>query len=168
MKLPLAVFHGHRDSVAAYVRTHIAGSTAGVRLFEHSGRHQRDREVGAVLLEIHEQLVEERSYLCDLADRLGPGENPIFSAMAAVGEKLSRLKPTDLLRRTATTDFADLEAMRIALSGKLAGWDALLVVVDHHEELDRQRLEHYREQTIEQRRRVADLHRVVAARALAN
>ncbi len=166
MKLPLAIFHGDRNSIAAYVRTHIAGSTAGVRLFEHSGRHQLDREVGAIVLEIAEQLFEERDYLCDLADRLGPGENPIFSTLAALGEKVSRLKPTDLFRRTETTDLADLEAMRIALSGKLAGWDSMLAVVDEYDELDRAVLEGYRDQALQQRERITDAHRLVAKRAL--
>lgn len=166
MKLPLAVFHGDRNTLAGYVRTHIAGSTAGVRLFEHSGRHQRDREIGAVVLEIHEQLLDERDYLRALADRLGPGENPIFSTLAALGEKVSRLKPTDFGRRTETTDLADLEAMRIALSGKLAGWDSLLAVVDDHPELDRAVLERYRDQALTQRERIADAHRLVASRVL--
>ncbi len=166
MKIPPAL-QDDRSPLARYVQTHLAGATAGVRLFAHSGQQQSDREIGSVVLEIHEQLVEERDYLQELAKRLGPGESNVFSTMAALGEMVSRLKPIDLGGRTSSTDLADLEAMRIALAGKLAGWEAMLVVVDEHDELDRAALERYRDQALLQRERIADAHRLVAARVLA-
>ncbi|WP_110205262.1 hypothetical protein [Nocardioides daejeonensis] len=167
MPLLSSLFGRDRDALARYVRTHLAGSNAGVRLFAHSGRRQQDPEIGDVVREIGEQLVEERDYLQHLADRLGPGENVVLSTVASLGEKASRLKPHGSLGgRTVVTDLTDLETMRIALSGKLAGWDALLAVADDHEELDRAVLERYRDQAVLQRQRIADAHRLLARRAL--
>lgn len=167
--IPLSsLFAGDRDSLGRYIRTHLAGSNAGIRLFGRSGRNQFDPDIGAVVLEIAEQLVEERDYLQVLADLVGPGENLILSTGAAVGEKVGRLKPNgSLLRRTAMTDLVELETMRVAVSGKLAGWESLLAIVDDQAVLEREDVERFRDQAIVQLNRLGDVHAIAARRALA-
>jgi len=72
----------------------------------------------------------------------------------------------DLLRRTPLTDLVELEAMRDAVAGKIAGWRALLAVADAHEGLDQHELHVFVEQGEEQHRRLSDAHAVVAAEVL--
>lgn len=155
------------SAIGHYVHIHLAGSAAGIDLFGRSGPAQHDREIGETVLEIREQLFDERDRLQRMADDLGVGESVLLTTAARVGERVGRLKPNDsLLHRTALTDLVELEAMRDAVAGKVAGWQALLAVVDTHEALDRGELEMLLDQGLEQHDRLADAHRIAAARAL--
>lgn len=153
--------HLHR-----YLRTHLAGSTAGVDLFDRAARSHPE-PAASVIRRIHGELVEERVALRAMMDRVGVHENPLFNTLARVGERVGRLKPNgDLLRRTTMTDLVELETMLIALAGKLAGWESLLAVADQEPGLDRVELEGWAQQARDQRKAVRDLHAAAAQRAL--
>ncbi|RYY42300.1 MAG: hypothetical protein EON53_16330 [Actinomycetales bacterium] len=64
------------------------------------------------------------------------------------------------------TDLVELEAMRTAVAGKRAGWQALLSVVDVHPALDRAELEDLVAQAESQQDRLEQAHTQAAARAL--
>jgi hypothetical protein len=152
--------------LARYLRTHLAGSTAGVNLFDRaaSGLPQ---PASSVVRRIQRELVEERRDLRAMMDALDVHENPVINALAKAGERVARLKPNgDLLHRTAMTDLVELESMVIALNGKLAGWESLLSIVDDEPRLDRAELERLAAQAREQIAAVRELHRAAATRAL--
>lgn len=153
------------NDLARYLRTHLAGSTAGVNLFDRAASNMP--EPGAsIIRRIHGELEEERVQLRAMIDRLGFHENAVINALAKAGERVTRLKPNgSLLHRTAKTDLVDLEAMRIALAGKLAGWESLLTIVDDEPRLDRAELEQLAAQAREQQATVRELHRAAATRA---
>jgi len=155
------------EAIAYYVHVHLAGAAAGIDLFGRSGRAQTDREIGDVVLQIREQLIDERRSLRAMADRLQVGESSLLTWSARAAERVGRLKPNgDLLRRTPLTDLVELEAMRDAVAGKIAGWQALLAVADDYAGLDRAELDVLLDQGEEQHRRLTDAHAVVAARVL--
>lgn len=153
--------------IAHHVHLHLAGSAVGIDLFSRSGPAQLDAEIGAIVLEIRDQLLDERKRLRRMATALGAGESRLLTFSARAGERVGRLKPNgSWTQRTPLTDLVELEAMRTAVSGKRAGWQALLSVVDVHEALHRQELEMLIGQADEQLERLAFAHSRAAARAL--
>ena len=153
------------DLLAHYVRIHLTGAAAGIELFGR-GTDLYDPEAQATTARIREELVEERAWLRDLVERLGSTEPTLTQIVAKVGERLGRLKPNgDLVRRTALTDVIDLETMYDAVSGKVAGWEALLELEDPR--ADRGDLERLHDQGLRQIRDLKELHRAAARRAWA-
>lgn len=154
------------DELGHYIRIHLTGSAGGIELFSR-GQKFREPAATSILEDIRGELVQERSQLLAMADRVGARPAPLAAVAAAVGERIGRLKPNgNPLRRTSMTDLIDLEAMRVALSGKTAGWESLLAVVDRHEGLDRDELTALRDQALRQLEQVSALHTDSAARAL--
>jgi hypothetical protein len=153
--------------IAHHVHAHLAGSAAGIDLFDRSADAQLDAEIGNVVREIHGELLDERRRLRRMASDLGVGESTLMTVAARAGERVGRLKPNgSLTRRTDLTDLVELEAMRTAVAGKRAGWQALLSVADVHACLDHQELQELIAQAEDQQSRLADAHTRAAARAL--
>lgn len=153
--------------LAHHVHAHLAGSAAGIDLFDRSADAQLDPEIGALVRDIHTELVDERRRLRRMATDLGVGESSALTAAARLGERVGRLKPNgSFTRRTDLTDLVELEAMRTAVAGKRAGWQALLSVADVHPPLDRRELQDLIDQAEDQQSRLADAHTRAAARAL--
>ena len=98
---------------------------------------------------------------------LGIGESRLLVLVARTAERIGRLKPNgSLLHRTPLTDLVEVEALRDAVAGKIAGWQALLAIVDDVAALDRVRLESLLDQGRVQHNRLTDVHAIVARRAL--
>lgn len=149
-----------------YLRTHLAGSSAGVDLFDRAARNMPEPFAGQIRA-IQRELVEERIQLRAMMQALGVIENPVFNALARAGERIGRLKPNgDLLHRTAMTDVVELETMCVALAGKQAGWESLLAIVEDEPRLQRDELERLHAQALDQQATVRRLHAEAAARAL--
>lgn len=153
--------------LAHHVHTHLAGSAAGIDLFARGASGLLDPEAAALVRDIHRELLDERRRLRRMADDLGVGEATVMTVAARLGERVARLKPNgSWTERTPLTDLVELEAMRVAVSGKQAGWEALLSVVDVHAPLDRDELEMLAAQAATQEQRLAGAHQRAAARAL--
>jgi hypothetical protein len=149
-----------------YMRTHLAGSTAGVDLFDRAAK-ELPEPASSIVRRIHGELVEERIALRGMITALGFRENTVFNTLARASERVTRLKPSSvLLHRNSRTDLVELESMVVALNGKLAGWESLLAIVDDEPLLDRALLEELAAQAREQIDTVRELHRAAAARAL--
>lgn len=153
------------DLLAHYVRIHLTGAAAGIELFGR-GADLHDPQARATTARIREELFEEREWLRGLVERLGSTEPTLTQVVAKVGERVSRLKPNgDLLQRTELTDVIDLEAMHDAVSGKVAGWEALLELEDSR--VDRAGLERLHAQGLRQIQDLKEHHRAAARRAWA-
>lgn len=166
--------HGRRErghnpvmSLRSYVQTHLTGSEGGSRLFERAARDQTVSATRAELAGMAEEVVEEREWMRSTLGALGGSERSVLHLAAIVGERLGRLVPNgSLTERTAMTDLTELEALRTAVSGKLAGFEALLQVAEHHPALDRDAILRFRDRSVSQLERLAPLHHEAAARAL--
>ncbi|GAA1748832.1 hypothetical protein GCM10009710_31100 [Aeromicrobium alkaliterrae] len=151
------------DLLAHYVRIHLTGAAAGIELFGR-GSDLDDEDARQVAADIREELREERTWLLAFADTIDAAEPVVAETVAKIGEKVGRLKPNgDLLHRTPLTDVIDLETMHDAVSGKVAGWEALLQLDD--EQVDRADLERLLAQGHSQLDRLRTLHRSAARRA---
>lgn len=167
MPSPISAIVPGGSPIAHHVHVHLAGSAAGIDLFGRSGDAQLDPDIGATVRDIHRELVDERRRLRRMADDLGVGESKALTLAARAGERVGRLKPNgSLTERTDMTDLVELEAMRTAVAGKHAGWQALLSVVDVHPALQRAELEELIAQAETQQARLAEAHGRAAARAL--
>ena len=153
------------DHLAHYVRIHLTGAAAGIELFGR-GENLHDPEARRGVRAIRQELVEERTWLLDLVERLGASDPTVPSLVAQVGEKIGRLKPNgSLVHRTALTDVVDLEAMHDAVSGKVAGWRALLQVDDPR--VDTEDVERLLAQGLRQLETLSAAHEEAARRAFA-
>ncbi len=165
MRTSFPGYSPHMDLLAHYVRIHLTGAAAGIELFGR-GADLHDPQARAATARIREELVEERAWLRSLVERLGSTEPTLTQVVAKVGERLGRLKPNgDLLHRTALTDVIDLETMHDAVSGKVAGWEALLELEDPR--ADRGDLERLHAQGLRQIAELKELHQAAARRAWA-
>lgn len=151
-----------------YMQVHLAGAAAGIDLFHISGSRITDAETRRAVQEMHAELVDERQRLVRMAESVGAGDPHLFSALTRLGAQATRLGPNgDFLRQTALTDLTVLETMRDAVAGKIAGWQALLTVVDQYDALDREEIEWLLAQGEEQHDRLTEAHRRAASKALA-
>lgn len=155
-------------AISHHVHVHIAGLAAGIDLFGRSAAGMLDPAVGDLVRDLRAELFEERRQLRRMANGLGVGESSLLTGAARVGERIGRLKPNEsLLRRTPLTDLVELEAMRLVVATKRAGWEALQAVAGRHEALDAEELRGLVEQTNEQERLLAEAHVRTASHVLA-
>lgn len=153
--------------IGNYIQVHLTGAAAGIDLFHLSGRRITDAEIRQTVKEIHTQLVDERRRLVRMAEAVGSGDPKMLSILTRIGAQATRLGPNgNWLRRSSLTDLVVLETMRNAVAGKIAGWQALLTVVDDHEPLDRDELDWLLAQGERQHDQLTKAHKLVAARAL--
>lgn len=154
------------DELGHYLRLHLTGAAGGIELFAR-GENLHDPEARDVIVKIRRELREERQQLLDIARALRKRPAPLGALTAKIGEKATRLKPNGLpLRRTPMDDLVDLETMRIALAGKLAGYEAMLAVSDEVSGLPRRELTDLRALALRQHDQVSELHSQAARRAL--
>ncbi len=152
------------NPLSHYLRAHLVGAAGGIELSAR-GRQQLDPATRAMMAELHEELKIEQRDLREFARRTDTTIPTIGMTLAQAGERLGRLKPNDsLTHRTPLTDLVDLEAMRDAVAGKLAGWQALIASQD--ERLDAGRLEELVEAAERQHDRLTEAHARAAQRAL--
>lgn len=114
------------DNLATYLHDHLAGATAGLELVEALRDQHGGKALGRFAAQLAGEIEADRRTLEELAERIGPGGNPLKEATAWLAEKVSRLK----LGRTAGElgTFEALEALALGILGKRALWDALTVV----------------------------------------
>lgn len=119
------------DRLGNYLEDHYAGSTAGIELFRRAAEQQSDPVARTALTAMVEDVESERSALERFLIEVGGKPDPVKNAGAWLAEKLGRLKPNgELLRRSPLSDVVELEALRLAVEGKAAGWRVLRRLAD--------------------------------------
>jgi hypothetical protein len=110
-----------------YLNDHLAGAAAGVRLARRLRQsNEEDAELAQPLARISAEIEADRATLESLMRRLGIRRSRVKPALAAVGEKLGRLKPNGQLRGySPLSRLVELEALLVGVSGKLQLWRTL-------------------------------------------
>jgi bacterioferritin (cytochrome b1) len=109
-----------------YLQDHYAGSAAGIELFRRAAAQQTDPVTRTALTAMVEDVENEREVLQRFLESINARPDPLKNASAWLAEKLGRLKPNgELLHRSALSDVVELEALRLAVEGKAAGWRVL-------------------------------------------
>jgi hypothetical protein len=113
-----------KERLGTYLQDHYAGSSAGAELFRRAAQQQSDPVARTELTAMVEEVENDRATL------------------ERVAEKLSRLKPNgELLHRSPLSDVIELEALRLAVEGKAAGWRVLRRLAEDEDDFDRSELD---------------------------
>jgi len=123
--------------LGTYLQDHYAGSSAGIELFRRAADQQSDPVTRTALAKMVQEVEEERTALERYLAAVGAKPDPLKNAGAWMVEKLSRLKPNgELIRRSPLSDVIELEALRIAVEGKAAGFRVLRRLADDEPHFD--------------------------------
>jgi len=124
--------------LAIYLNDHLAGATAGVTLARRAARSAHaSRDARETLHWIAEQVAEDRSALRKIMRRLDVPERSYKVRLGWIAERAGRLKMNGhLVRRSPLSSLLELEALRVAIEGKKAGWRALREILDNDSRLD--------------------------------
>lgn len=155
------------NTLGRYMQVHLSGAAAGIDLFALAQRRIADPPVSEEIRRIREELLDERARLVRMAEHTGAGDSRLLKSLARLGAQLTLLGPRgNWMRRAPVTELALLEAMRDAVAGKIAGWQALLTVVEEHAYLDRDELQDLLAQGERQLDVLSRAHTAVAERVL--
>ncbi|HEV2088248.1 MAG TPA: hypothetical protein VGR21_08050 [Cryptosporangiaceae bacterium] len=139
---PRTVARREAAMLGIYLNDHVAGATGGLELFRRAAGAHRGSETGAILERLTGEIVEDRAALLDMLRTLGVPVRRYKVYAGWVGEKLGRLKLNGrLLGRSPLSSLLELEALRLGVEGKGAGWKTLRTVAERDDRLDAERLD---------------------------
>ncbi|MEU0054416.1 hypothetical protein [Streptomyces sp. NPDC006309] len=125
-----------------YLNDHLAGATAGAERAGSLVRSVRGSALGRALGPVAAEIREDRAALLGIMRDLNV---PVRRAKVGAGwaaEKVGRLKTNGrLVRRSPLTTVVELEALRLAVEGKAAGWRTLRRLATADRRLDPGRLD---------------------------
>jgi hypothetical protein len=129
-----------RNRLGIYLNDHLAGATGGVELARRAagGSTRYQHELRSIAAEI----VADRLALKQIMQTLGVPTRSYKQYGTWLAEKIGRFKPNGrLIGRAPLTDVVELEALRIAVEGKAAGWRLLRRLAEHDARIDRDLLD---------------------------
>ena len=128
------------DRIGIYLNDHLAGAAAGLELARRTARsNSRDR---AVLTDIANEIAADREELLAVMARLGVPVSRYKQVATWTLEKLGRLKFNGrLFSRSPISDVLEVEALRLGVEGKAAGWLLLRRLAEQDDRLDPARLD---------------------------
>lgn len=130
------------DLLGIYLNDHLAGATGGRDLAHRIAHAHHGRAAGPVLQRIATEITEDRAALLEIMGALGVRVWRVKLHLVWLAEKVARLKPNGrLVGRSPLSDVIELEALRLGVEGKAAGWTLLLTIADDIPDLDRHRLD---------------------------
>lgn len=125
-----------------YLNDHLLGASGGLELFKRAAGAQRGTPRGPELERLVEEVREDRDSLLRIMRGMGVPVRRAKVLAGWVGEKVGRAKLNGhLLTRSPLSSLVELEAMRLGVQGKEAGWLALRQVADAYDGLDAAELE---------------------------
>lgn len=109
-----------------YLNDHVAGAAGGVALARRLERANRGTEAHGELLRLAEEIAQDRRSLQHLLRSLGLRDVRYKSFAATMAERVSRFKLNGRIRgRSPLSTLIELEALRLGVEGKAAGWRTL-------------------------------------------
>jgi hypothetical protein len=131
-----------RTLLGIYLNDHLAGAMAGVELARRLARNESEWAGNGKLERLAEEVAADRDALMEIMAAL---DEPVrwLGIWAGWGvEKLGRLKLNGrIITRSPLSRVVELEAMRVAVEGKLAAWRCLRVRATEDPRLDIGRLD---------------------------
>jgi hypothetical protein len=153
--------------LSTYLNDHLTGATAGVELFKRAAKHHAGTDGGETLAALAAEVEEDRASLQQLMSDLEVRQNTPMIVLGWLGEKAGRLKPNGyLLRRSPLSDVVELEALRIAVMGKTAGWQVLRSMAQHDGRISPAQLDALLERADRQAELLRELHLRAAERRM--
>lgn len=153
----------NQELLHAQLQHHWAGANGGVAFFDRVGRTHGDPAAAAEIRLMADVNREDRETLRRIMLSLGAKPSRLAATTARTGEWLARFKPNGrVVRRSPLTDVLEVEALRLAVSGKRIGWQFLTALAEHDSRLDRTHLDALVSRADEQLKQLHDIHLRVA------
>jgi hypothetical protein len=125
-----------------YLQDHYAGSTAGLQLARRTARNNRGTPLGDFVATLADEIEADRRELRKVMADLEVRPNQLKSALAALAERLGRLKLNGrLLHYSPLSRLLELELLVLGLEGKRGLWTALKAAAGPSVPLDEARLD---------------------------
>ncbi|CNE06492.1 Uncharacterised protein [Mycobacterium tuberculosis] len=157
---------GSRGLLHIYLTDHLAAAAGGVALARRAARSHSDADDAARLRGLADDIAADRGALLAILRSLGLPARRYKSMAVWAAEKGGRLKLNGrLVSRSPLSDLVEVEALRLAVEGKAAGWRTLLAVAEHEPGLDTARLRTLLERAAAQAALLDELHAKAADRA---
>lgn len=114
-----------------YMQDHHAGAAAGIDLFRRAAEDHEDSHTRDVLSRIGDETEEDLRSLEELMTLAGTSPSLLKDLPARAAEKAGQLKPNRrVAERSPLSDLVELEALTLAVTGKMLGFRALLDIAD--------------------------------------
>lgn len=150
-------------ALAAYLDSHLVGSSMGVRMFNAAKRTWAGTDAGAALARIEREVAGERRELKQLMHALGYRRSWFKAVASRIGALVGRFNPVNPLRSGGgASGQLELELLQSALKGKECLWRTLLELARTRPELNRRRLAELLELVQRQQDTVAGIMRGTA------
>lgn len=125
-----------------YLNDHLAGATAGTARAGRLARVARGSALGRAIEPVAAEIALDRAALLDIMRDLGIPVRRYKVCAGWAGERMGRLKPNGhLVGGSPLGTVVDLEALRLGIEGKAAGWQTLRRLSATDERLDAARLD---------------------------
>jgi hypothetical protein len=129
------------ELLGIYLNDHLAGATAGVELAHRMARSHAG-PAASTMQGLAAEIAQDKSALQEIMAGLGIPARAYKVWAGWLGEKAGRLKLNGHLRsRSPLSNLEELEALRLGVEGKAAGWRTLRVLADTDRRLDTARLD---------------------------
>lgn len=120
-----------------YLDDHLGGASAGLELFKRATRTHRGTPAGAELARLTAEVEQDRQALLRLMRSLGVSTRTWKAVGGWLLEKAGRVKSNGrLVRRSPLSSLIELEALRLGVEGKAAGFLGLREVADRYPAID--------------------------------
>ena len=130
---------GMGELLGIYLNDHLAGAVAGTELARRLAGAERDIPA---LARLADEIASDRAALLDMMAALDVPVRRYKTVAAWAGEKVARLKLNGrLVTRSPLSRVIELEALRLGVEGKVAGWRTLRVRAERDARLDSARLD---------------------------
>ncbi|GAA4664112.1 MULTISPECIES: hypothetical protein [Amycolatopsis] len=131
-----------RTLLGIYLNDHLAGAMAGVDLARRLARSEGEWAGNGKLERLAEEIEQDRAALLEIMAALGEPVRRVEMWTGRLAEKVGRLKLNGrVVRRSPLSRLVELEAMRLGVEGKVAGWRTLRVRAAVDARLDADRLD---------------------------
>lgn len=137
-----AVTSTEPNLLGIYLNDHLAGATGGAELARRAAGAHQGSAIGDDLTRLATEIAEDRGALLSMMTALGIPVRHYKTLAAWAAEKVGRLKLNGQVRgRSPLSSVVELEALRLAVEGKAAGWRTLRELAEHDGRLDAGRLD---------------------------
>jgi hypothetical protein len=152
------------DALSIYLNDHLMGATGGAELARRVAESQQSSAHSGTLRRLATEIDEDREALLRIMAALDVKVDHIKVAGGWVGEKLGRLKLNGhLFSRSPLSSVIELEAMRLGVDGKAAGWRTLRAVAEVDTRVDAAEIDRLIERADRQSGEIEELRMQAAA-----
>jgi hypothetical protein len=125
-----------------YLNDHLAGAVVGTNLARRLAANEREWTKADVLGRLADEIAEDRATLLGMMSALDVPVRRYKTWVGWTAERVGRLKLNGrLLTRSPLSRVLELEAMRLGVEGKAAGWRTLRTRAETDDRLDADRLD---------------------------